>query len=561
MSVGGGRFGSVKSAAQGGGKAASKTAGKTAGKLRTARRLGTDAALAISGDARAIAKLAGKAALRVWRSPLARRLAFGGAVGAVMVLLVAAGGIAGGQAPAVDVSAARSFGASEMVWAAYATSGRVWCAPDGTVRVSSEVLQEPWQRADWRLVAAVGAVESGHAAGSSVNAFGDVWPLVLGPVLDGTIEGLVTIPDTDNGRFDLDRQWDRAVGPMQLLPATVVHRGVDGNGDGIIDPHNIWDATASASAYLCVAQTGTTVSQAVFAYNHSEVYVDSVLEGYVELVQRVEESDAGMLPAGAPLGYAPAVVEDAVLGSLVERLGGDVADVSCSDPGACAWLEDRRGNAAEGWQSLRELGYGAPVSIPGGIIASGDGRLRGLLPSMGAVSWPVPVSSPPQPPASRTPLWWAHAVPADSSEWIAAGAMTVTLPAAAGAAVYAPEAGEAGGVGDCGTVVGAAGWTWRLCGLRLDTPAASVVAGARIGTATGDSLQVELTGPDGRPACPQRLFGAWAAGDAAAPAGLAQQIDDARADAEASEDPDEAEAALDRAAALEAALYEECMTP
>ena len=64
MSVGGGRFGSVKSAAQGGGKTGGKTAGKavgkTAGKLRTARRLGTDAALAISGDPRAIAKLAGQ---------------------------------------------------------------------------------------------------------------------------------------------------------------------------------------------------------------------------------------------------------------------------------------------------------------------------------------------------------------------------------------------------------------------------------------------------------------------------------------------------------------------
>ena len=356
--------------------------------------------------------------------------------------------------------------------------------------------------------AAVGAVESGHAAGSSVNAFGDVWPLVLGPVLDGTIEGLVTIPDTDNGRFDLDLDWDRAVGPMQLLPATVVHRGVDGNGDGIIDPHNIWDATASASAYLCVAQTGTTVSQAVFAYNHSEVYVDSVLEGYVEIVQSVEESMLGCCrparrwatpprlsrtrcwarwwSAGAAMSLTfPVRTRGPVLGSRTAVATPLRAGSRCA-------------NSVTG-PRCRYQGGSSPR------VTAGCG---GLLPSMGIVSWPVPVSSPPQPPASRTPLWWAHAVPADSSEWTAAGAMTVTLPATAGAAVYAPEAGEAGGAGDCGTVIGAAGVDVAPLRVAPSTRRrASAVAGARIGTATGDSLQVELTGPTAGPHAPSGGLG------------------------------------------------------
>ena len=564
-----------------GGKAprGAKAAAGVAGKAKALRRVGTDAVLAVSGDPRAIAKLAGRAALGVWRSPLARRLAACSALGAVLVLVVAAGGVFGQGSPtAADFAAGRRFGAAETVWAAYMGAGRVWCAPDGTVRLSDEEMAPPWERADWRLVAAVGAVESAHAAGRSVNAFGDVWPPVLGPVLDGTTDGLVAVSDSDGGRLDFDAVWDRAVGPMQLLPATVVHAGLDGNGDGIVDPHNVWDATASASAYLCVAGAAAAASDAVFAYNHRDEYVAKVLSAYVAIALEVPEHDAAILPEGAPLAYTPSSAPDVVLGSLVGRLGGDPGDVSCSAAGSCVWKTAEGRADPDAWQAVREIGYAAPVAVPGGFIASGDGTLRGRLPAPGGVSWPLPAVAPPQPAGARVPLWWAHSVPLSAPEWTAAGSHAVVVPAVSGTAVYAPSAGRPGTDSQCSTLSDADRWVWRLCGAVLDEDLDDVEAGHRLGAAAGDALSVELADPDGRPACPQRLFGLWAAGRAATPGALAAEIAAARAAARAAEDVAtaleaattradaleaattgaDAEAAAARADALEAALYEAC---
>ena len=385
------------------GGAAAKVAGGL-GRLRALGRAGAEGALAISGDPRAIAKLAGRALRRVWRSPLARRVTAAVAVTAVVGVLSVVGGAGGGTAAGVEGTTGAQFGAEPMVWAAYTVAGRVWCAPDGAVRLSGDALPEPWQRTDWRLVAAVGGVESGHAAGRSVNAFGDVWPPVLGPTLDGTIDGLVTIPDTDSGRFDLDTRWDRAVGPMQLLPSTVATAGVDGNGDWIVDPHNLWDATATASAYLCVAGIGRPPSEAVFAYNHSDVYVGDVLAGLAEIVTAgVEEGHAGRLPDGAPLPYRPSTADaGTVLGSIVEHLGGDPAAVRCST--GCSWRVERPPETVPEWEPLSDVGYAAPVRVPGGVTDTGDGTLQRRLCRRWVRCrgpWPLATAAVPQPARSR----------------------------------------------------------------------------------------------------------------------------------------------------------------
>ena len=57
--------------------------------------------------------------------------------------------------------------------------------------------------------------------------------------------------------------------------------GVDANGDGIADPYDIEDAIHSAARYL--ANSGAKageIKKAVFAYNHSEEYVEDVLYYY-----------------------------------------------------------------------------------------------------------------------------------------------------------------------------------------------------------------------------------------------------------------------------------------
>ncbi len=129
------------------------------------------------------------------------------------------------------------------------------------------------------LLAAIGQVESGNLAGQRIDAQHRVVPGVLGPVLDGS--DYAAIPDTDNGRWDGHRKWDRALGPLQLLPASWRVAGMDADGDGRRDPQNVYDAAGAAMVYLCDGgrDLGTRkgLEEAVLAYNHSRDYLRLVL--------------------------------------------------------------------------------------------------------------------------------------------------------------------------------------------------------------------------------------------------------------------------------------------
>ena len=129
------------------------------------------------------------------------------------------------------------------------------------------------------LLAAIGQVESGNLAGQRIDAQHRVVPGVLGPVLDGS--EYAAIPDTDNGRWDGHRTWDRALGPLQLLPASWRVAGMDADGDGHRDPQNVYDAAGAAMVYLCDGgrDLGTRkgLEEAVLSYNHSRDYLRLVL--------------------------------------------------------------------------------------------------------------------------------------------------------------------------------------------------------------------------------------------------------------------------------------------
>ena len=64
---------------------------------------------------------------------------------------------------------------------------------------------------------------------------------------------------------------------MQFMPATWKAYGVDGNQDGLMDPDNPVDAIFAAARYLKAAGADKDIRGAVFAYNHADWYVDSVL--------------------------------------------------------------------------------------------------------------------------------------------------------------------------------------------------------------------------------------------------------------------------------------------
>jgi murein DD-endopeptidase MepM/ murein hydrolase activator NlpD len=82
--------------------------------------------------------------------------------------------------------------------------------------------------------------------------------------------------ETDYGR-DLSVSSAGAEGWMQFLPSTWAQYGVDANGDGFKDPYNPADAIFAAARYLRAAGGGKNVRAAVYSYNHSQAYVDSVL--------------------------------------------------------------------------------------------------------------------------------------------------------------------------------------------------------------------------------------------------------------------------------------------
>jgi membrane-bound lytic murein transglycosylase B len=95
----------------------------------------------------------------------------------------------------------------------------------------------------WKVLAAIGQVESGHGRN-------------VGPSSSG------------------------AMGPMQFLPGTFDHYAVDGDRDGDTDILDPADAIFTAAHYLCANKGGTGpvgLHFAIFRYNHAEWYVQLVL--------------------------------------------------------------------------------------------------------------------------------------------------------------------------------------------------------------------------------------------------------------------------------------------
>lgn len=176
---------------------------------------------------------------------------------------------------------------------------------------------DPGCHVDWTLLAGIGRIESGHAAGGRVDAAGTTRGRILGPVLDGSLAGSTVVTDTDGGALDGDPRFDRATGPMQFLPATWRSVGADGNTDGVADPNNVDDAALGAARYLCAGggdlRDAAAATAALFRYNRSAAYGANVLawaQAYRTGATAVPDL-TGPVPAGEPGPQVLAAAEGA----------------------------------------------------------------------------------------------------------------------------------------------------------------------------------------------------------------------------------------------------------
>ena len=108
---------------------------------------------------------------------------------------------------------------------------------------------------DWTRLAAVGAVESVHGRARGAG---------------------VTSGANHRG----------ASGPAQFLAATWDRFGVDGDGDGVRDPHDPADAIVAMASYLRASGAPEDWRGALRTYNHSEAYASAVERLAAELPAR-----------------------------------------------------------------------------------------------------------------------------------------------------------------------------------------------------------------------------------------------------------------------------------
>jgi hypothetical protein len=213
------------------------------------------------------------------------------------------------------------------------------------------------------LLAAIGQVESGNLAGQRIDAQHRVVPGVLGPVLDGS--DYAAIPDTDNGRWDGHRTWDRALGPLQLLPASWRVAGMDADGDGRRDPQNVYDAAGAAMVYLCDGgrDLGTRkgLEEAVLAYNHSRDYLRLVL-AWKTVFDAADVTGLGSTP---PLGAWAAQ-------SILAPQSSEAANGSSSDASATTTVDSPDKQLAAAGGRPPKLSRTASATPTGGGAAAAD---------------------------------------------------------------------------------------------------------------------------------------------------------------------------------------------
>jgi membrane-bound lytic murein transglycosylase B len=174
--------------------------------------------------------------------------------------------LASAPPPTAVVNTPGALGIPTMALSAYRNAERMMAVADPACGIS------------WNLLAGIGRIESMHANGGATDARGTAIRPIYGPSLDGTLPGNEVIVQSSNGGRVT---YARAMGPMQFLPGTWARYASDGDGDGVADPQNLYDATLAAARYLCSGglnlRDQSQVMAAILRYNNSMPYAENVL--------------------------------------------------------------------------------------------------------------------------------------------------------------------------------------------------------------------------------------------------------------------------------------------
>jgi hypothetical protein len=240
--------------------------------------------------------------------------------------------------------------------------------------------------------------------------------------------------ETDYGR-NLSVSSAGAVGWMQFLPSTWARYGVDATNLGYADPYNPVDAIFAAARYLHAAGASTNLQNAIYAYNHADWYVQSVLlraqliggipEGLVNALSDLVE---GRFPVAAPASYF-----DAGVPSLARQRGAS-ANASFavdSNPTATSTtIATKPGAPVIAVNDGTIVGIGQTRSLGRYIeLRDASGNLYTYA-NLGSVArmYPVPKPVVPRTPAAGAlPVWAAD--PGGPNAPASAGVQTAAAPA------------------------------------------------------------------------------------------------------------------------------------
>jgi Transglycosylase SLT domain len=164
--------------------------------------------------------------------------------------------------------------------------------------------------------------------------------------------------ETDYGT-DLSVSSAGALGWMQFMPGTWLQYGVDATDAGYADPYNPVDAIFAAARYLHAAGASHHLRAAIFSYNHSQEYVESVLLR-ARLVASYPSSAIATL-TGLVAGRAPTVGARLAPGAKAV-LEAQAAGMVAGGGGAEAGEGATSGSAAGGGSSNATAG-----AVPTGV--------------------------------------------------------------------------------------------------------------------------------------------------------------------------------------------------